>query len=271
MNYSYTEELKLLLNLVKFKDFQRYGMTLYAKYDTLKAECTIGELVWGWCKNPCFANRLIADLEARIPNCERYTSVLSKANRLIETSLLNDTFDGAMRQVCKKGDNKALLAYSNESTSIYDIHSDELGFTVLNGTDEDGEMWHGLQVSRDPAEWEGRVDSVIMTIYSQQDNQKVTVWTKKYSRSAVLKHTKTAKDVRMFCPFKHPMILLNLNITVECLVKYQFPPSEDPKQVFGIASNDLCNWLMTGIFETKISEGVRALVDMPNGQISFRQ
>lgn len=270
MNYNYADELEFLLELIQYKNFQRYGSILYAKYDTLKAECSIGEMVWGWCKNPCFAKRLIADLEKRVPNCERFASLLSKSNKLVEKRYLNETFDYAMKQVCKKTADRTMLAYSTESTNNKDI--DSLGHVQTHATDEDGELWHGLLVSSDPKEWDDVLDSITVTIYrTTEENGKEVLWSDSYSRASALQHTRNTKDVRMFVPFKHPMILLNLNISVECNVFYRDVHSCFPKQVFGIAANDFCNWLSSSTFETKVSKGVRAYIDMPNNIIRFCQ
>ena len=275
MNLTYTDELEALMALVEYKQYQRYGQTLYAKYETLKPECTIGELVWGWCHNPCFAVRLIAELESKIPNCERFTALMSKANRLVEKKFLNISFDQAMRQVCKKGADRTMLAYSTESTNMKDVEvssADGTGYCLLNATDEDGELWHGLLVSDDPKEWDDNVDSVTITIYRQTEDDKVMLWCNMYSASSVLRHTRSSKDVRMFLPFKHPMILLGLNLTIETRVYFRRAPVEEfPAQVFGVAANNLCNWLSSTTFETKIGKGVRALIDMPKHTISFCQ
>lgn len=266
MNLTFQEELKALLDLVQFKQFQRYGQTLFAKYDVLKPELTISELAWGFCRNPCFAIKLQNELDRLIPNCEQFSKLMAKANRLVENKYLNTTFDQAMRQVCSKTD-RTLLAYSLESTNRLDrieISADGTCTQFLHATDEDGELWHGLRVT-DHSDW-NKIDNIKISLLLQGE----CVWQHTFNRSNVMKHTKTIKDVTTFLPFSHPLILINLGLTVETIVNYECEPNIEIDQIFGIGSDEFCAWMSENAFELKLSNNNYALVDMPEKSISFR-
>lgn len=263
--YGYQEELKNLLELVKFKQYRRYGDVLYAKYEVVKPDCTILELVWGWCRNPVFAGRLAADLDSKIPNCEDFSKVLAKSNRLVQRSNIFETFDQAMKQICNKT-KPSLMAFSTEGTNIFD-ESDQF-YQAFNATDDDGEMWHGLLIENEDS-WR-KVSDVSISIV--QGDDKNIIWERDFTASEVLQKTKRVNDVVVFNPFRHPLLLLNLEIAIETIVNYYDDNvNRTPvKQIFGIGSNDFCNWLSDACFETKMCDGFSALVDIQESNIVIK-
>jgi hypothetical protein len=279
MNFTYQDDLKSLLELIQFKQFHRYGQVLYAKYpDTSgaagpagyisKPELTLSELAWGFCRTPAFAVRLNADLDRLVPDCDKYSTVLSKANRLMTTTNMHPSFDYAMRDICAKPKTATVLTYSVESTSLKDVlitNADGTSVQILNATDEDGELWHGLYV-HDNADW-NKVDSITVGIKVKGQ----TMWQQTFSRARVMRRTKTINDdVTVFTPFKHPMILLGLGVTIETRICFEREPENEVHQIFGVGSNDFCKWLSDTAFEVKLTKGNYAVIDMPTAQINFR-
>lgn len=263
--YGYQEELKNLLDLVEFKQFRRYGSILYAKYDVVKPECSILELVWGWCRNPVFAGRLTADLEAKIPNCETFSKILAKSNKLIEKENLNPSFDRAMRQVCDKV-NPSILSFTTEGTNLFDAA--DTNYQVLNGTDDDGELWHGILVES-PEEWK-QVSDITITIF--KGDPKHIVWEQTFTAAEVQRNTKRVNDLFAFLPFKHPLLILNMDILIETRVNfYEEAADRTPvKQILGIGCNDFCNWISDACFETKLCNGYSAVIDVQESTIIFK-
>jgi hypothetical protein len=262
--YGYQEELNNLMDLVKFKEYRRYGPILYAKYEVVKPECSILELVWGWCRNPVFAARLTADLEAKIPNCETFSKVLAKSNRLIDTDNLNRSFDQAMRQVCNKRE-PSLMSFTTESTNLFDVV--DTNYQLMNGTDDDGELWHGVLIENEN-EWK-QVSDITITIY--KEDPKYIVWEQTFSAAEVRRNTKRVNDVVAFLPFKHPLLILNMDILIETRINFYEDSERTPlKQIFGIGSNDFCNWLSDACFETKLCNGYSAVIDVQESTIIFK-
>lgn len=265
--YNYQDELKTLLDLVDFKQYHRYGQTLYARYETMKPELTICELAWGFCHNPCFATKLHKDLERLIPDRTKFSNALAKSNRRIDAGLLNESFDYAMRQVCSK-EAPVMLTYSTESTNKHDrteIATDDSAAQFLHATDEDGELWHGLLVENGNGDW-SNIDIIrVMLKYNGE-----AVWRHTYCRSEIQRHIRTVNGLQVWTPFKHPVIIFNNGLEVETVVISDFELSQDVKQIFGIGSNEFCEWLSETSFETKLCKNNYINIDMPAKSVTFR-
>ena len=270
-NLTYDDELKNLLELVKFKNFVRYGHVLYSDYcGTLKPECTVGELVWGWCRNPCFAISLIKEMLSILPD---FPKILGRSNRYICSDLIATNFDQAMVMVCAKTGNAPHLAYSIESTNqmdqVYEESTAESDHYVrlLNGTGFDGELWHGLSVNQ---EWGKGVSSVCVSIYGGGATKRNLLWQHTYTGSSITKRTRARNDVVMFQPFKHPLPLMELDITVVTQIIYKPEATDvDALQIFGVGSNKFCDWLQQIKFEVKLCKNTIARVNVREGKISF--
>jgi hypothetical protein len=271
MNPTFDDELKTLIALVRFKGYKRDGCVLYAKYDIYKPECTITELVWGFCRNPCFARRLTRELLAIIPD---FTEILGKSNQMICQGRLFPTFDTAMAQICKKSNDRPHIVFSTEGTNRFDgTYIDEEANCVVqtyNATDEDGETWHGLIVTPD---WAKHVQNVnVSFITSCEDWSDTCIWTHNYSSASIAKRVKGLNDASGLClfkPLKHPMPLLNLNLRILVSVTYKNANVEFiPLQVFGVISNDFSDWLSDSSLELKLVNNDIAQIDMANMNIT---
>jgi hypothetical protein len=265
MNQTFDEELKNLQDLIAFKGYRRNGCVLYAKYDFFKPECSISELVWGFCRNPCYARRLARVLYDSIPD---YTETLGKANRTLCRSSLKPSFDEAMAVVCRPG-NKENIAFSTQGTSPFDmdgvLNLDPV--QVFNATDEDGQLWHGLVV---PPEWEDEVSHIAVNIYA--DNWR-ELWTQVFSsKTSIAKRIRQRNDVRVFHPFQHPLPLLDLNIRLTLVINYKPGCTLLPgqvQQVFGICSNDFLRWLSDSSLEIGLSKKQVAHINIGSNSIEF--
>jgi len=270
MNLTFDEELKRLLDLVAFKGYKRVGQVLYASYadDVLKPECTINEVVWGFCYNPWFAKALIAELKNLIID---YAVVLGRANRTIEDDCVNNTMDEAMAQVLAI--NGPPLSYSIQTTAgnnyYYDRESDHRIFRAFNATENDGQLWHGLLVP--DTKWANGVEEISVTIQSGSTGE--VVWQRVFNTSSIKRRTKQLdENVVVFQPFRHPLPLLGLDI--EVYTEIQFAPntqSIDAFQLFGVVSNDFWEWLTKSSFTIKLCSGDKAQVDMAERTIGIIQ
>lgn len=264
--YNYQDELKALLELIEFKQYHRYGQTLYARYETMKPEITLCELAWGFCRNPCFANKLYGDLNNIVPDRTKFSSLMSKSNRAIESELLNPSFDYAMRQICSKI-SSVMLAYSTESTNMRDRTEIEVNGSAtqyLHASDEDGELWHGLLIENQ-TDW-NKIDSIKIALQLNDD----VVWQHTFNRREVAKHIKAVNDVCMWVPFKHPVIMFNVGLEVLTQINFDGEPEQEVKQVFGVGSNEFCVWLSETSFETKLCKDNYLLIDMPARRVNLR-
>lgn len=270
-NLTFQDELDNLLELVKFKSFVRYGNALYAEHcGVLRPECTVSEMVWGWCRNPVFAQRLIRSVMAEVPD---YPKVLGRSNHDISSAVIADSFDLAMAMVCQRNGQAPVLAYSIESTNSNDHVYEECVedkpshyVRVLNATEDDGELWHGLLVA--DAEWAKNVEHVTVSINGKNGN---LLWQYRFSGASVAKRINVRNDVTLFQPFKHPLPLLDLDISIRTIVVFKPAATDvDALQVFGIGCDGFCNWLQQSRFEVKLCKKSTARVDMKNRQISFQ-
>ena len=197
-----------------------------------------------------------------------YARCLGRANRNICGDLLAKNFDGAMAIVCdKKRDIQ--LGYHMESTHPLDqvyIESNHI-VHVLNATAGDGELWHGLLV--DNEEWANGVESICVSIYGRRKTREL-LWKQNFKGLSIAKRTRQRNDLVMFQPFKHPLPLMDLDITV--VTKIVFKPGVDfeASQVFGIASNGFCEWLQRGKFEIKLCKKNVARVNMRDCTITIK-
>ena len=271
MNQTFNDELKALIALVRFKKYKRDGCVLYAKYDIYKPECTVSELVWGFCRNPCYARKLVRELLANIPD---YPEILSKSTQMIQQDTIYPSFDAAMVQLCKKI-GAPQIVFSTESTNIRDgfyIDEDNRVVQSYNATDDDGETWHGFLVT---PEWVNGVSNVCVCLYSQCEGWSDTmIWQHSYGPASITKRIKNIdNDLCLFQPLKHPLPLLNLNLRVSVQITYKSAVTTidesfaTPRQVFGILSNDFSNWLVESSIQLKLFKNETAKINMQDKTI----
>lgn len=265
-NLTFDDELKALYDLIRFKKFIRYGNALFTEYcGELRPERTVSELVWGWCHNPCFAKGLIDELMRTVPD---YPKLLGNANRSVQSSLIAKNFDQAMVLVCSKQPNHPHLAYSSESTNSGDcVFEENINYCrMLNATEEDGELWNGLLISGE--NWAHGVKSIKVSIYGGEHN---LLWQYTFSGSSIQKRVHHRNDVYIFQPFKHPLPLLDLDITVQTKIVFKTDATDlDATQLFGVISNGFCEWLQQARFEVKLCKKSIAMADLRARTIVFK-
>ncbi len=261
---TFADELKNLIQLIKFKGYRRNGCVLYAKYEFFKPECTISELVWGFCHNPCYARRLVHQLSTMLPD---YIEIMGKSNQMITESFMFSSFDTAMAQLCNKIQTPPNhISFSTESTNKYDLMFTDASQNVTvvhNATDDDGELWHGLHINTSThvssEEWCDMVEDISVSIYDIGSPNTTLLWQHKFSkRASISKRLKMHNNVLMFHPFKHALPLLDVDIRIMTCIRYKSNvhardvPQVMTEQVFGICSNDFCSWLSESSFELKL-------------------
>lgn len=276
MSFSFSEELDQLMALVRMKAYRRDGCVLYAKYEEFKPECTVTELVWGHCHNPCFARRLAREITARIPD---FTQVLSKLRQTIAPDNIYPSFESAMCAMCPSAVARLdelcaqHVVFSTEGTHphdalLFDEDIDRL-VHVFNASDEDGELWQGLMVGED---WASGVDSVTIAILGYEGGEESKLWEHRYSHASVLKRVHERNGVHVFEPFKNVLPLLNMDIKLVMEVTYlpYAPQVEDVKQLFGITSTDFCTWMDECCFEIRLSKSSDVvLMNLPERTVRF--
>lgn len=265
INLTFNEELSRLEDLIEFKRYERVGDVLYARYDTLRPECTLSELVWGNCKSPCFANRLIEQLREIVPS---FPSILSQTNREVSNYLTFRTFDEAIGMINDTEDDGIHVVYSTENSNPADCVYEEGDSQkrMMVATDEDGELWCGVVISE--ALLQG-IDDITVTFF---DSKQQSIWEQTFSHGAVVRRTKDRNGKLIFQPFRHPVPLLDLEISIVTVIRFnQSACNYFATQLFGIVSNDFCEWLGRSLFEIKLCRGWSVVMDMPTGRIKFRK
>ena len=272
MSLTFQDELKALIQLVKFKNYRRSGCVLYAKYGYFKPECTITELVWGFCRNPCYARALSRELSALIPD---YVELMGKANQSIESESIYCTFDYAMKELARSRRDKVpkALVYSSESTNPCDsivIDSENCQYVrTLHTTDEDGEIWCGILVQNE--QWAKNVERITVSIYEGDVESNYLLWQHTYSHASVAKRVKKRNNIYVFQPFKHALPLLDLKLRMTTCITYRADAENiGAMQLFGVLSDHFCEWLQESSLEIKLCKNSVALVNMADHQIQFK-
>lgn len=263
---TFNEELETLTKLVTFKGYKRYGCVFYAKYDFYKPECTVSELVWGFCRNPCYARQLARELSIRVPD---FADVLSKSNQLICSDTVYQSFDQAMAQICKK-DNAPQMVFSTEGTSSYDETYENV--QILNATEDDGELWHGLLM---PSSCNGNTVDYIKICMLSSSNPGLLLWQHTFKTASVAKRIKQRGDLRVFQPFKNPFPLLDLDVRIVTTIVlkkghvFAEQQQEPIKQLFSVCSTAFCTWLIESSIEIGLCKNSIALIEFPEHSIEF--
>ena len=265
MQMTFDEEYYELLDLIKLKDYRRYGDDLYAKYCfndgyKWKFEYNICELVWGFCKNPCFANGLVKQLEKNVPNMNKCLKALAKGNK-VKNNRMYMRWDTAMDAVeLNDAPNRPLIIYSTESSHVW------TNKTVFCN-DVDGELWHGILMTRDVVD---HLDYINIELWGT--NSENEEWMTEYrwhqtdvDKSSTLFETANS-GLMLFTPFKHPLILfksgLELKVTFN-FVDGRLPQETQIKMVYGVCNSTLREWIEfpTTTFTTELAFGRKLIVD----------
>lgn len=269
MNLTFDDELEQLLELIDYKQYRRRGDALLVpRGSAWVPECTIREMVWGWCKNPCYANALVAEISATIPD---YAVVLGAGNHAVSAELVFDQFDDAMKAVTARSDDPPDIAYSTETSEEGTCHSWEddprndtnfLGVRSVESCTNDGELWHGVCV---PDDWEDALESVTVTILPESPYRDEAAdhdeWCYTFSARSAKKRVYNRGGVRVFQPFRHPFPhrIINHQVVVQAMHRNRTSPVI--KNLYGITSTGLANWLATSVFQLRLCKRRIAKID----------
>lgn len=240
---TFKDEYDSLVDLTKFKNYRRYGKSLYVKEspesDNWKPEYNLAEFAWGFCKSPCYAKRLVDTLETNLPDHKKFLKVLSRANNNITPNKVFSQWESAVSAIVKENSSNPMVLYSTESNHVWKNKT-------LYCNDVDGELWHGMLI---PPDVLMGLETISVTLTGKDfDNEP---WATEYFWNA--------KDVKTMCvqfnsiepqfyfsPFKHPLILLNGGLSVKVDLTFVdgcIPNESNVKMVYGICNTVLQNWL----------------------------
>jgi len=262
---SSAQEYNDLLDLIKFKEYRRYGNDLYAKYCfddgyEWKFEYNICELVWGFCKNPCFANRLVKLLENSIPDMNICLKVLAKGNVNINNTKMYNRWETAIDAIELNESQKPMIIYSTENSHVW---SNKRIFC----NDVDGELWHGVLMTKDALD---NLDYISIELSATNYNNQKWKTEYRWHSSDVVNQCREfdylQKDLLLFTPFKHPLILLHSGLDVNVSFNFtdgRLPKESQIKMVYGVCNNTLRNWIEhpTCTFTTELAHGRKLIVD----------
>lgn len=265
---TFDEEYYELIKLFKLKEFRRYGDDLYTKYCfdwgyEWKFEYNICELVWGFCKNPCFAKGLIKQLEKDIIDMNIFVKVLAKSNKAIKPEKLCNRWDSAMDLIELNDYKTPVVVYSTENSHIWTDKK-------IVCDDVDGELWHGILMTED---FLSNLGNICIELSGRNiDND---IWEKRFVWDScdLMNSSRVFEDnVYIFTPFKHPLILLNSGLEVS--VSFNFVDGRLPKEghvkiIYGVCNSSLKDWIEnpTTTFTTELAFGHKISVDTSNGII----
>lgn len=262
MMMTFDDEYNELMDLIKFKKYRRYGDNLYAQYVfddgfEWKLEYNICELVWGFCKNPCYANRLVEALGTKTPDMNKCVKTLAKSNKNIRSDRTYNSWEAAINAVELNDNSKhPFIVYSTESTHLW---TDKKVFC----NDVDGELWHGILMTKDALD---NLDRICVELSGTNSREKR--WNMEYMwHSSDVKTLITHIDDNVFfSPFKHPLILIDSGL--EVAVSFHFtdgrlPKESQVKMVYGLCNSVLRHWIEnpTSTFTTELAHGRKLVID----------
>lgn len=276
MSMTFQDEYINLTELIRYKEYRRYGDDLYAQYVfdggyEWKYEYNICEFVWGFVKNPCFAPRLVEYLEKNIVNMRKYLKILANGNKKVRSTCLYNKWDAAMN-----------VAELSKTQSI--IYSTENSHLMLSGkmvcNDVDGELWHGMLMTTDFADSLTDINVELSGLNS--DGFK---WSMDYrfTKDEVQKDSRffdndSNSELLFYSPFKHPLILLGSDL--KCVVSFNTIDNvaleSQVNMVYGLCCPEMRNLIKypTNTFTCELCRGSRLVIDTSNGvvdEISCKQ
>lgn len=263
---TFFEEYNDLLELIKFKDYRRYGDGLYAKYCfddgyEWKFEYNICELAWGFCKSPCFANGLVQQLEKGLPDMNKCLKALAKGNN-VKINRMYTKWDTAMDAVdLNDNPNRPLIMYSTESSHVW---TNKKVFC----SDVDGELWHGVLMTQDVVD---NMDNINIELSGTNEDDIQWNIDYRWHQTDIHKSTKSfGEGLILFTPFKHPLILFNSGLEVNVTFNFtdgRLPQETHIKMVYGVCNSILREWIEepTSIFTTELAFGRKLAVDTSKG------
>lgn len=257
----FVQEFDRLMTAYKVTQYQRFGNYFYAKYVTLKKECSICEFVWNYCRQPRFAAKLTKSLRERIPDTKDMLKLLAKGNRnisLIHTNW-NDTFDAV-----SKTEFKPMSAYCNDY--LFNPTNNKKLFL----DDTDGELFHGLLIHKDALpniewfsfsiyyrEYEDRNDFSDKCVYKDHDSS-LSMVEFCFDHDDVVEYSKESpiEDYVLYVPFKHPVPIVDFKgvMGIEITLKDQIEPFKEEntfRPVYSVINHVYTDWLRNNAIRIK--------------------
>lgn len=256
-------ELKKLVSIANKQSLRRYGDFFYTKTNKLKQIRSIREFAWGYCSHPCYANTLAAELKKIIPDYKKFLSILARANKKIVGDNLYETWEEAMNVVEPlTGICQYPIAHTIENSCMWTDR-------ILRVTDVDGDIWNGILFTQSSL---ANLDTIQLQLDAK--NSDGMDWGRIYEWSGKDVVTKCkhllgeneigTTDWYLFTPFKHPLILKNVDLKLKISVHFfdgRKPTEEDIKTVFGVCSEQFCDWLSNEKFKLELGFGDKYIID----------
>jgi hypothetical protein len=257
MNPTFNDEYKALNDLIKYKNYIRYGKDLYSRSrESLKHEYNISEFAWGFCKNPCYAKRLTETLENSVPDNRKFLKAVAKSNNNVTQNKLYPQWEGALKAIERAGIDVPLIVYSTETSHVWNNKT-------LFCNDIDGEFWHGMLLTSETLQ---NLDSLKLVISGVDLNNED--WELEYIFSALeVKHNVTqfnsVTPSFFFSPFKHPVVFVNSSLSLRATFSFmdgRLPSDTQIKMVYGVCNCALSEWLKINTLTTQLTSDAKLTI-----------
>ena len=269
MNLSFDQELEGLLETVSFLSLTRYGDVFYTKKVTLKKERSISEFVWGFCFNPCFAKTLIVELKKRVSDAKKYLSTLARANKGFNIDLLYECWEGATKAAQQREKDESPIVYSMENSCVWTNQT-----MYINSVD--GDMWCGVIFPKTNLK---DIDTIRIRINGVDDCGNKWGEIEEWSKDEIVENTKSVfnhefqeqDDWCIFMPYKHPVVLLNVDATtihVTFKANFEEDYQEYVRPVYGICDGKFREWLGSNRIKVDLCNGSKFFIDTSNGTMT---
>lgn len=275
---TFQDEYEALQRLISNKRYHRCGDKLCTLKDgAMVPEYNLCEFVWGFCKNPCFAKRLIETLETKLRDHKPIYRLISRSNKKVSAQKLFPKWEQALA-VAQEAEShietsRPMIVYSTETSSMISsktIYCDQV----------DGEFWHGVLLADDVL---SNLESIKMKIvHTGEENNFQTnkppqtvasyEWNnRKIRKSSTLLNQPTS--MFYFSPFKNPILMFNNPIELQISFNFidgRLPNESTIKMVYGICNMQLEQWLEKFGFSVPMRLcDDKTLVILQNGNFKF--
>lgn len=232
---TFDEELHVLLELIRYKRYLRYGENLCLfSNDQLCVEYNICEFVWGYCKNPCFAKRLITTLEKTLTDNKVFYKSILQSNTHVTGNKVFPQWELALT-AAEDEQTRPMIVYSTETSSM-------ISSKTIFCNEVDGEFWHGILL---PPEIMNNIDTIEIKFVDDSKTLGKYEWNNRQIRKQCIQF-KQAESLLYFSPFKHPIVfshsILELHVTFN-FIDHRLPNESNIKMVYGVCNKVLENWL----------------------------
>lgn len=271
---TFQDEYKALYRLIYNKRYSRYRDKLCTIKDgRLCPEYNLCEFVWGFCKNPCFAKRLVEQLEVTLPDQKPFFRTISRSNRKVSANKLFSKWDQALAVAqeaeshIKQTDKnvRPMIVYSTETSSM-------ISSKTIFCDQVDGEFWHGILLAPDVLSNLESIKLKIVYNNNEQNDPPQTVSTYEWNNQKIRKlSTLLNQPTSMFyfSPFKDPIVLFNNPLELHISFNFidgRLPNESTIKMVYGICNMQLEQWLekFRHFVPMRLCDG-QELILFPNG------